>query len=209
MERTVDEYLESIPDEEKSKDIQNIPDSRGLIPHALFYIPQPEAHRVLVIASRVDLAMAKTDMDIGLLRLQHHPALPDGYPTVPIEDFEEIREGMEIATCGFPLGNKLFEQLGTVTSSFSRGIVSSIIPTAGVAREHIGGFQLDLRATHGNSGGPVFNWATGRVFGVLQGGVDDDYGNHLFSRAESIYRLLDGGIVEEFLELRQPPEADQ
>jgi S1-C subfamily serine protease len=111
---------------------------------------------------------------------------------------------MEIATCGFPLGNLLFKQLGTVTSSFSRGIISSIIPAAGADRRDVQSFQLDLRATHGNSGGPVFSWATGRVLGVLQGGVDDPYGAFLFSRAESLYRLLDDGSIDRLLEVQRP-----
>ena len=112
---------------------------------------------------------------------------------------------MEIATCGFPLGTGLFEKFGTIASSFSRGIISSIIPTSGAPRDLVIGFQLDLRTTHGNSGGPVFSWETGHVLGVLQGGIEDPYGNHLFSRAESVYRLLDSGVIDRVLEAK-PPE---
>lgn len=209
MEKSIKEYLDSIPEEEKTKDLQNIPDTHGFIPHALFYVARPDRQQVFVITSRVDTAMTKTDMDLGLLRLHPHTYFQQGYPTVPIEDFDRIYEGMEIGTCGFPLGNMLFEQLGTVASSFSRGIVSSIIPTPGAAREHVKGFQLDVRATHGNSGGPVFSWDTEQVFGVLQGGVNDEYGNHLFSKAESIYRLLDLGSVDEVLQMKRPPGADR
>ena len=54
---------------------------------------------------------------------------------------------------------KLHDQIGTVTSSFTKGMISSIIPAHGVAREHVRGFQLDLTATNGNSGGPVFSLA--------------------------------------------------
>lgn len=208
MERSIKEYLDSIPEEEKTKDLQNIPDVRGFIPHVLFYLPKVDHHQLLVIPSRVDIGVTKTDMDLGLLRLHPHTFFPQGYPTVPIEEFDEIHEGMEVATCGFPMGNMLFDQLGTVTSSFARGIVSSIIPTAGAAREHIKGFQLDLRATHGNSGGPVFSWDTGQVLGVLQGGLNDNYGNHLFSKAESVYPLINLGLVEEVLEAKRPQEAD-
>jgi len=208
MKKSIKELLESIPDREKVKDLQHLPDIDAFTPYALFYIPQPQMHRIVVITSRTDIAMAKTDMDLGLIRLHPHSALPQGYPTVPIEDFNEIHEGMEIGTCGFPLGNMLFEKLGTFTSSFSRGIVSSIIPAPETPREHIDGFQLDLRATHGNSGGPVFSWHTGKVFGVLQGGIDDGHGSHLFSRAESVYRLLDLGVVDEMLQKQSPPSTD-
>ena len=155
------------------------------------------------------MAVTKTDMDLGVLRLKRHVAFGTGYPTVPLEDFDAIHEGMEVGTCGFPLGNKLFDQIGTATSSFSRGIVSSIIPTADATREHVKAFQLDLRATHGNSGGPVFGWETGQVLGVLQGGVDDDYGHHLFSRAESIYRLLDSDVIKRLVVAKNPMDKSR
>ena len=78
---------------------------------------------------------------------------------------------MSVGICGFPLGNRLFDELGTVTSSLSQGVVSAFIPSAGLQQKDVRAFQLDARATHGNSGGPVFSWETGRVFGVLQGGI--------------------------------------
>ncbi len=205
MEKKIKEYLDSIPEEERSKSVQTIPDVHGFIPHALFYLPKPDLKEVQVFAARVDAAMTKTNMDLGLLRLNPHSGFPEGYPTVDFEDFEHIHEGMEIGICGFPLGNLLFKQLGTVTSSFSRGIVSSIIPTAGASRKDTKAFQLDLRATHGNSGGPVFSWATGQVIGVLQSGLSNGYGRHLFSRAESVYRLLDEGAVDRMLTAQRPP----
>ncbi len=130
------------------------------------------------------------------------------FPTMSLENYEEVHEGMEVLTCGFPKGNLLYEELGTVSSSFSRGIVSSIIPNAGVARAHVKGFQLDLRATYGNSGGPVFSSKTGQVFGILQGGVSDIHNHHLFSRAESIYGLIDTGMIDSALNApKRPPRT--
>jgi hypothetical protein len=199
MEKGIKEYFDLIPAEEKGKDLQEIPEVRGFVPHALFYIPRLDRRQVHVMAARVEYCISKTDKDLGLVRLHPHAGFAQGYPIVEIEDFKNIHEGLEIATCGFPLGNLLFEQLGTVSSSFSRGIISSIIPTAGAGRTDVTAFQLDLRVTHGNSGGPVFSWATGRVFAVLQGGIRDPYGGFLFSRAESVYPLFDEGTVENIL----------
>ena len=207
MEKNIKEQLASIPEPERTKSAQvipDIPDVRTLIPHALFYVPQPERQKIAVACARVDTCVAKTNMDLGVVRLQPHGGFPSGYPTVDIEEFESLHEGLEVGTCGFPLGNLLFERLGTVTSSFSRGIVSSIIPAAGIGRRDVTGFQLDVRATHGNSGGPVISWSNGRVFGVLQGGVSDQYGSFLFSRAESLYRLLDDGVVDDILTAQRP-----
>ena len=82
-----------------------------------------------------------------------------------IEDFKDLSEGDDIGVCGFPLGNFLYEQLGTVTSSFTKGILSSIIPASNVMLEHLGGFQLNVTATHGNSGGPVYFIDSMRAYG--------------------------------------------
>ena len=207
MEKNIKQQLESIPPEERSRDMQNIPDARMLIPHALFYVPRPEHHQIAVIASRVEFMIAKTDIDLGGLRLAPPSSFSAGYPVMEFEDFDDVHDGMELATCGFPMGNRLFKQLGTVSSSFTRGILSSIIPAAGTSRPHVAGFQLDLRATHGNSGGPVFAWDSGRVFGILQGGVTDQYGSFLFSRAESVYRLLDDGLIDTLLTAEPPTES--
>jgi hypothetical protein len=78
-------------------------------------------------------------------------------------------------------------------------MISSIIPAPGIAREHVRGFQLDLTATNGNSGGPVFSLATGRVFGVLQGGVIHPKSSHIvqgLTKAEPIYPLFDTDLVD-------------
>jgi S1-C subfamily serine protease len=169
MEKNVQSQIDSIPVVERSKPIQKIPEVRSAIPHALFYVPKADRPEIHIIISRVDICTAKTDMDLGALRLYPHSAFPTGYPTLDIESFENVHEGLEIATCGFPLGNHLFKQLGTVTSSFSRGIISSIIPAEGIKPADVTGFQLDLRVTHGNSGGPVFSWESGKVFGASGG----------------------------------------
>jgi S1-C subfamily serine protease len=105
---------------------------------------------------------------------------------------------MEVGTCGFPLGNLLQEQLGTVTSSFTKGIISSIISAPGALCKDVKGFQLDLTATNGNSGGPVFSLQTGEVLGVLQGGArhPDGYMVQGITKAEPIYPLLQNDPIE-------------
>lgn len=201
--KSFDEYIASIKDEEKKKQIQNIPNIQALVAHALFYQLHPDKKRIIVIPVQMDAGTVQMDFDLGLIRLQPHNMFPKGYPTVQFEDFNQLHEGMVISTCGFPLGSFLQKSLGTVTSSFTRGIISSMIPAVST-QTLLEAFQLDLRATHGNSGGPVFTLDSGKVFGVLQGGIDDDYGNPLFSRAESIYRLLDSGAIEDILSMKNP-----
>ena len=146
--------------------------------------------QVTALLARVTHVICKTDFDVALLKVNVDPAaFPDGFPCVELEQPDGVAEGDEIATCGFPLGTNLHDQLGTVTSSFTRGIISSIIPAAGAPRDMIRGFQLDLGATHGNSGGPVFVLESGRVFGAIESGVA-----HLV-KAAPIYPVLQHDAV--------------
>jgi hypothetical protein len=107
-----------------------------------------------------------------------------------------------------PLGSVLQEQLGTITSSFTKGMISSIIPAQGIVREHLRGFQLDLTATNGNSGGPVFCLATGHVFGTLQGGALHPQKGHVvqgLAKAEPVYPLFDSGLIDKLLRRSSAP----
>jgi S1-C subfamily serine protease len=162
-----------------------------LRPFALFYISTTDPIYVPVALAPVDLLVGRQDRDLGLIRTPRHDAFKDGFPTVEIESYSDVYEGLEIGTYGFPLGNFLHQQIGTVTSSLTRGTLSSVIPSSSVPQERVSGFQLDITATHGNSGGPVFSLESGKVFGVLQQGIFDRHGGLLpgFAKAESIYAI--------------------
>jgi len=153
----------------------------------------------------VVFVVAKTDFDIAVLKIHLHTACREGYPTIEVEDYGNIREGDEVAICGFPLGNFLYNQLGTVSSSFCKGIISSIIPSAGTSQDTLRGFQLNLTATHGNSGGPVFSLETGKVFGVLSKGVihpkDGTFIQGLV-KAEPIYPLFKDDTIEQINKMK-------
>lgn len=148
--------------------------------------------KLAVLLATVTHVISKTDHhDLALLRVNPDSDFVGGFPTVEMAEPEEISEGDEIGTCGFPLGERLRDELGTVTSSFTKGIVSSILPGPGVPRGLLTGFQLDLGATGGNSGGPVFQWGSGRVFGALEGGVA-----HL-TKAAAIHHVLDPETLDQ------------
>ncbi|MEJ5209875.1 MAG: serine protease [Burkholderiales bacterium] len=116
--------------------------------------------------ARVDLAH-----DLMLLAIEGPPL-----PALTLGDAARVREGMEVAFTGFPLGMAL--GLRPVTH---RGIVSAITPVAtrmGNARdlspqaiERLKNpffvFQLDATAYPGNSGSPLYDPHTGEVLGVL------------------------------------------
>lgn len=200
MQRSVQEHVANIPKELEKKKF--IPHESGInVPHAVFFDTQYSKHKMRAIPAPMDIATIKTDYDIGMMRIQPSLAFPKGFPSLEIEEFDQIYEGMEIAICGFPLGNYLSNQIGTITSSFTKGILSSIIPMPGCAKEHLSGFQLDITATHGNSGGPVFNIENGKVFGVLQRGVVDQQDKLLpgIVKAEPVYPLIEKNLLESIL----------
>ena len=79
-------------------------------------------------------------------------------------DTGNINQGDEVIVIGYPLGLDLLERTNSdrFAPSLSTGIVSR------VGQDFI---QLNLRAYHGNSGGPVLN-RKGEVIGVLTASVD-------------------------------------
>jgi S1-C subfamily serine protease len=199
-----------IPEQFKGKGKSSEPE-RGLIPpmiipHAIFYKVDARG-RLIAFPCRVDQVLASTKQDVGLIRVLPHTALPEGYPAAQVEDYAEIHEGLEVGTCGFPLGNLLKEQIGAATSSFTFGRISTISPFEGVEKARVQMFQLDITATHGNSGGPVFNQSSQKVIGVLQGGIVHPSG-HLqpgLVRCEPAYGFVDDSVIE-FVKSRPPGE---
>lgn len=110
--------------------------------------------------------------DLALLRIEGAALKP-----LPLAPDDVAPEGTAVALIGFPIGGVL--GFSPVTH---RGIVSSVTrialpaPTAqrldarAIARLREGAFevyQLDATAYPGNSGGPVFDIATGTVIGVV------------------------------------------
>ncbi len=110
--------------------------------------------------------------DLALLRIEGPPLKP-----LELAEAGTAREGQDIALMGFPIGGTL--GFATVTH---RGIVASITTAAlpastasnldprALLRLREGNFellQLDATAYPGNSGGPVFDAATGRVIGIV------------------------------------------
>jgi len=185
--------------------VEPFPELAAARPHALF-LGGVQGTEVTMFPVPIVNAVTKTDYDLALLKLHKHGAFANGYPTLSIADYSEIHEMMEIGICGFPLGEGLHDQLGTVTSSFTKGMISSIIPASGIAREHLKGFQLDATATNGNSGGPVFSIQTGKVIGVLQAGAMHPNGYPIgLTKAEPIYPIFDNVLVARMAAGVTPP----
>lgn len=110
--------------------------------------------------------------DLALLEFDGTPL-----PPVALAEDESVREGMDIALPGYPIGGVFGYSMVT-----HRGIIAAITavalpsPTAqqlgerAIARLREGPFavyQLDATAFPGNSGGPLFDLGTGQVVGVI------------------------------------------
>ena len=192
------EAIAALPKQNDPSAIVPVPAMVATRPEVLFYHFDPDNDRMLVVPAVVAEAVAKLEYDLGAIRLQPHAVFAKGYPFLDLAEFTLPYEGLEVGTCGFPMGNDLHLQFKTFSSSFTRGIVSSIAPAPGTKPAQVTGFQLDITATFGNSGGPVFDWSDGRVIGVLQGGPIQEDKKPLpgLAHAEPLYRIMKDGTID-------------
>jgi serine protease Do len=126
--------------------------------------------------------------DLCLLRVDGDGSLP---APLPIGWDHQIREGEEVALCGYPYGfTNLFNRgkpgLRGINSVAQRAIVSAIWPCQSSRGSEVALMQLDALTNPGNSGSPVFLPSTGEVIGVLSG----------FLRNGSDGQVLNTGISE-------------
>lgn len=90
-----------------------------------------------------------------------------GLTPVKVLDEIEIREGMSVATAGFPMGTDLLTAPGwlhQVTPTLQQGIISAVQPFVS-PRPH--GFSTNIMVQGGASGSPVFLPDTGAVIGTI------------------------------------------
>jgi serine protease Do len=113
--------------------------------------------------------------DVALLRMTGA-----ALPAVVIGNSESVREGLDVAYTGFPLGTAL-----GLNSATHRAIVAGLSPMVlpganaskldgriiqGLKSEPLLLFQLDAAAFPGHSGSPLYNAGTGEVIGIVNVG---------------------------------------
>ena len=198
MSKTIAQQVSEAPPSRRPNGIQPVSPGNTTTPCAIFYDTARSSKHIFAILSHPRNLIVKTDKDLAAIQLLPHARFPQGYPLLEIEEFGNISECDEIGVCGFPLGNHLYKQLGTVTSSYTKGILSSIIPGPNVKLEYLDGFQLNVTATNGNSGGPVFSFGSGRVFGVLTLGVVHPNGGLVqgLVKAEPVYPVIEPKFIQ-------------
>lgn len=110
-----------------------------------------------------------------------------GLPAVPVDGNMEIREGMTVATAGFPMGSEMLMAPGwlhQLSPTLQQGIVAAVHPFA-APKPH--GFSLNIMVQGGASGSPVFVPETGAVVGTVYASVGDP---------SLVWKLTDDGQKE-------------
>lgn len=112
------------------------------------------------------------DHDLAHLRLSGAPL-----PALELGDSDTVQEGQELAFTGYPLGMVLGLHAATHRATLA-AITPIVMPSlssrnldarqiAALQRPPFNIFQLDGTAYPGNSGSPVYDPASGRVWGVI------------------------------------------
>ena len=83
-------------------------EASSIRPYVVFY-SHVTGTKVHFLPVPIVNGITKTNFDLAAFRLHAHAAFVNNFPTLPIADYDEIHEAMEIGTCGFPLGNFLQE----------------------------------------------------------------------------------------------------
>ena len=127
---------------------------------------------------------ATPKVDVAILKITP----PDGMQAVSGlgPNLEQINQGDDVAVIGYPLGMDLLRQTNEsrVTPSLSIGVVGR------VSQDMI---QLNLRAYHGNSGGPALN-RKGEVIGIVTANVGNAQDITLATPVGAALQLIKGEI---------------
>ena len=103
------------------------------------------------------------DVDLAVLRIQQFRDMPLVQKLNP--NLGLLHQGDPVVLIGFPLGSQLLKMTGdqVARTTLTQGVVGRVADNF---------IQIDCRAEHGNSGGPVFN-ARGEVVAVITSGLVD------------------------------------
>jgi len=137
---------------------------------ALFFFE--ENNRWGLLEVKIKDILSDTEMDIAILRASAKYFRKEGepYPHLRMGDSNTLKEGQDVAACGFPYGYDLHVASSSANASLSTGVVSAILPAPVVLQaspDECKLFQLDMTINPGNSGGPVFRPGDGEVLGVV------------------------------------------
>lgn len=141
-----------------------------------------------------------------------------GLPVVDIDSSTDIVEGLEVGVAGFPMGTSMLTAPGwlhQIGPTFQRGIVSAVLPCPGITPH---AFIIDVMGHGGASGSPVFRLDTGKVIGLLYGGLNEPRQIHIetdkekfripYSVPTGISYVIPAHYISQFLESMAPWKAE-
>jgi S1-C subfamily serine protease len=149
--------------------------------------------------------------DLALLRFEG-----DAVPALIVGDSADLREGQELAFTGFPIGMALGLYPAT-----HKATLAAIVPVArpGITAKQLnprmisrlrdsayGVLQLDATAFPGNSGSPLYDAATGRVYGIVNSVFVQGTREQAISRPSGITYAIPSAHI---LELMQQAKVSQ
>jgi len=104
--------------------------------------------------------------DVAVLRMPKCPDFWGGaWPSLKLGDIRSIREGDDVATCGYPLK---WEPIESDLPNLTKGIVSRVDEKIGNDNKwEVAKLVLSMYVNPGNSGGPVFDARSGKVIGLI------------------------------------------
>ena len=112
---------------------------------------QTSKAKIIVSDSKNDIAILKVDTESPLSWLN-------------LGNASKVKEGEEVGTFGYPLTS-----LQGVNPKFSKGVIASL---TGIDDDSTN-FQISVPVQPGNSGGPLFQMATGNVIGIVTARLND------------------------------------
>lgn len=145
------------------------------------------------------------DRDLALLKIAG-PRLP----ALEVVDSSSVREGQALAFTGFPLGMALGLYPAT-----HRATLAAIVPIAraGITAKQLNPrlvarlrdsayivFQLDATAYPGNSGSPLFDMATGQVYGIINSVFIQGTREQAISQPSGITYAIPSKYIQDLLE---------
>lgn len=108
--------------------------------------------------------------------------------------------GEEITLYGYPLADKLNDNLLELNASVTKGIIASNQKKKGIRRS-----MLDILACHGNSGGPVISCENGKVIGLLSGSEFGTPGKDL----DEVNYMIPVCYLRELIEENEDEDSDE
>ncbi|MBQ3640780.1 MAG: SEL1-like repeat protein [Spirochaetia bacterium] len=138
----------------------------------------------------------KKETDTAIIKIENAPKLP----FVELDDREKTEMEEDVVLYGYPLGNRLNDDVKELNISIAKGYISSH-----QVYEGLNITLLDISAKCGNSGSPVISCKNGKVTGIFSGSINipNDF---LVEEVNYMHPIC---YLKELLEEKSEPEPEK